>query len=320
MVTVGTTGPTVRRAVPRWDDGGDQLVSPSVVVGEQVAYEVRLEVFEGPFDLLLQLIARRRLEVTEIDLADITADFLANMTELESVDLETATNFLVVAATLIELKAARLLPSDQQDAAEDLLAEARDLLYARLLEYRAFREVADALRASFAASEHFVGREVPLEPRFRRLVPDTTLAVQPADLARLAATATRPPPVEHVDLAHVRRATMSIRDATRALLDRLGHGRARFDELTSGRERHERVVIFLAALELYKLGHLDLEQPDLRGPIEVAHRDGGRDLASVTDEELGEDLPAAGPAPDTTATTPDPDDASDEGVVVDVTG
>lgn len=255
-----------------------------------MGYEVRLEVFEGPFDLLLQLIARRKLEVTEIDLADITGDFLAHMTELESVDLETATNFLVVAATLIELKAARLLPSDQQDEAEDLLAEARDLLYARLLEYRAFREISEQLRELFDASAPFVGREVPLELRFRRLVPDTTLAIEPEGLARLAAIAMEPPPVEQVDLAHVRRATMSIREATTALLDRLGDGRADFDELTSGRERHERVVFFLAALELYKLGHLDLEQPDLRGPMAVEHRDGGRDLASVTDEELGEDL------------------------------
>lgn len=252
---------------------------------------MRLEVFEGPFDLLLQLIARRKLEVTQIDLADITSDFLAHMTELESVDLETATNFLVVAATLIELKAARLLPSDQQSEAEDLLAEARDLLYARLLEYRAFREIADDLRQLFDRSEHFVGREVPLEGRFRRLVPDTTLAIDPAGLARLAAIAMEPPPVEEVDLAHVRRATISIRDATRALLARLGTGRARFDELTHGRERHERVVFFLAALELYKLGHLDLDQPDLHGPMEVTHRDGGRDLESVTDEELGEDVP-----------------------------
>lgn len=249
-----------------------------------MSYEVRLEVFEGPFDLLLQLIAKRRLEVTEIDLADITADFLSHLTELEHVDLDTATRFLVVAATLIELKAARLLPVEQRDEAEDLLAEARDMLYARLLEYRAFRAIADELAVAFEAGEHLVGRDVPLEPRFRRLVPDTTLGVDVHAIARLAAQATAPPPVEIVDLGHVRRATLSIRDATSALLGRLGRGRASFDDLTAGRQRHERVVFFLAALELYKLGHLDLDQPDLEGPMAVTALTGGTDLDSVTDE------------------------------------
>jgi segregation and condensation protein A len=251
-----------------------------------VGYEVRLEVFEGPFDLLLQLIARRRLEVTEIDLADITADFLAHLTALDRVDLDTATRFLVVAATLVELKAARLLPSEDREEVEDLLSEARDLLYARLLEYRAYRQLADEIGAALAATEHHVGRDVPLEPRFRRLVPDTTLAIDVHALARLAAWATAPPPVEVVDLAHVRRATVSIRDAASALLARLDRGRRSFGELTHGRERHERVVWFLAALELYKLGRLDLDQPDLRGPLEVATREGGRDLSSITDDDL----------------------------------
>lgn len=285
-----------------------------------MAYEVKLEVFEGPFDLLLQLIARRQLEVTQIDLADITADFLAHLTDLETVDLETATNFLVVAATLIELKAARLLPADQQQEAEDLLAEARDLLYARLLEYRAFRQIADLLESLFDRSRYFVGREVPLEPRFRRLVPDTTLAIEPEGLARLAAIALEPPPVEEVSLVHVRRTTLSVREATRALLGRLGRGSARFDELTEGRERHERVVFFLAALELYKLGHLELDQPDLDGPLEVTHLDGGRDLESVTDEELGEGEPADDPS-DTSADDPSDPTASAAAVTAaDLTG
>lgn len=275
-----------------------------------MGYEVRLEVFEGPFDLLLQLIARRRLEVTEIDLADITADFLAHLTELERVDLDTATRFLVVAATLVELKAARLLPTEQRDEAEDLLAEARDLLYARLLEYRAFRAIADELGAAFAASEPFVGREVPLESRFRRLVPDTTLGVGVETLARLAAQATAPPPVEVVDLAHVRRATMSIREAATALLDRLVVGGSSFDQLTDGRQRHERVVFFLAALELYKLGHLDLDQPDLAGPMTVAPLHGGTDLDSVVDEPLGEDWEDGVPEADGDGTSEPGDDGA----------
>jgi segregation and condensation protein A len=251
-----------------------------------VSYEVKLEVFEGPFDLLLQLISKRKLEVTELDLADITSDFLAHMTELAEVDLETATRFIVVAATLIELKAARLLPREHREEVEDLLAEARDLLYARLLEYRAFRSMSEDMQELFAASERFVGREVPLETRFRRLVPDTTLGVDVHAIARLAALATAPPPVEIVDLAHVRRSTISIRDATAALLSRLAGGTGFFDDLADGRERHERVVFFLAALELYKLGHLDLDQPDFAGPLSVRATAGGHDMLSIADGDL----------------------------------
>lgn len=266
-----------------------------------MAYEVHLEVFEGPFDLLLQLIARRRLEVTDVDLSDITSDFLEHLDSLDEVDLETATRFLVVAATLIELKAARLLPSDERDEVDDLLAEARDMLYARLLEYRAFRQMADHIGLLVAASEPYVAREVPLEPHFRRLVPETPLAADAAALARLAAQALAPPPVEVVDLAHVRRQTISIRDAATALLDRLRRGAGSFQELTEGRARHERVVWFLAALELFKLGHLELEQPDLRGPLHLASRAGGRDLESLVEADLSAadepDAPSDQPVP-----------------------
>jgi segregation and condensation protein A len=105
-----------------------------------MSYQVKLQVFEGPFDLLLHLISRRQVEVTEIDLAEITADFVAHLGEgIDALDLDTATRFLVVAATLVELKAARLLPVEEREELDDLLGDARDRLYARLLEYRAFR-------------------------------------------------------------------------------------------------------------------------------------------------------------------------------------
>jgi cytosine/adenosine deaminase-related metal-dependent hydrolase len=130
-----------------------------------MTYQVKLDVFEGPFDLLLQLIARRQVEVTDIDLADITADFVAHLGErLDELDLETATRFLVVAATLIELKAARLLPAEERSELEDLIGEARDVLYARLLEYRAFRDVARILDHRLHLHEGLIAREVPLEP------------------------------------------------------------------------------------------------------------------------------------------------------------
>ena len=255
-----------------------------------MTYQVKLEVFEGPFDLLLHLIAKRKVDIYEVDLAEITADFLASLEGIEDLDLETATRFLVVAATLIELKAARLLPTDEQEELEDLLGEARDLLYARLLEYRAFRDAARHLEARLLRHGGRYGREVPLEPRFQRLVPETPLPITVADLARLAARATAPAPPDEIDLTHIRRSYISIREAAEQVLARLpGQGRPhRFTDLVAGRSRGDRVVFFLALLELYKLGHLDLAQEHHRAELHVERLDGGRDLASITEDETPE--------------------------------
>jgi segregation and condensation protein A len=265
-----------------------------------MSYQVKLEVFEGPFDLLLQLIARRRLDVSEVDLAEITADFLAHLDGLEDLDLETATRFLVVAATLIELKAARLLPAEERDEIEDLLGDARDLLYARLLEYRAFRDVARLLSHRLVRHEGNLARDVPPEPWIQRLVPDTPLPLDAAGLAALAASATAPRPAPSVDLTHIRKSYITIRDAAIELLERLPDGRRRaaeFRELVGSRDRGDRVVFFLALLELFKLGHVDLDQPDHRGPLQVGRRDGGLDLDALTaadeDDAVAED-PDAG--------------------------
>ncbi len=245
---------------------------------------VDLEVFQGPFDLLLELIARRRLDVTEVDLAEITGDYLASLDGLDRVDLETATRFLVVAATLVELKAARLLPVDDIEDEHDLLAQARDLLYARLLEYRAFRDVAGALGDRMEVEGRHRARDVELEPRFRRLVPDAPLDLEVADLARIGARVTAPRPDPAVGLDHIRRTFLSIRDAAGLVLERLGTvgTTATFDELVAGRSRSEAVVVFLAALELYKLGHVDLAQDEHRGPLAVARREEAADLRVLT--------------------------------------
>jgi segregation and condensation protein A len=256
-----------------------------------MTYQVKLEVFEGPFDLLLQLIARRRLDVSEVDLAEITADFLAHLDGIEDLDLETATRFLVVAATLIELKAARLLPAEERDEVEDLLGDARDLLYARLLEYRAFRDVARLLSHRLVRHEGNLAREVGPEAWMQRLVPDTPLPVDAAGLAALAAGAMVERPEPTVDLTHIRKSYITIRDAAQQLLGRLGGDRRSleaFDALVGSRRRGDRVVFFLAALELFKLGHLDLEQPDHRGPLWVGRRDDAPDLdalAELDDED-----------------------------------
>ena len=269
-----------------------------------MSYQVKLEVFEGPFDLLLQLIARRRLDVSEVDLAEITADFLSHLEGIEDLDLETATRFLVVAATLIELKAARLLPAEEREEVEDLLGDARDLLYARLLEYRAFRDVARLLSHRLVRHEANLGREVGPEPWMQRLVPDTPLPVDAAGLAALAAGATVERPEPSVDLTHIRKSYITIRDAAVELLGALGGDAASlapFDDLVGSRGRGDRVVFFLAVLELFKLGHIDLEQPDHRAPLLVGRRaSGDREVLDELDEPDEPDQPDDDEAADAT--------------------
>jgi segregation and condensation protein A len=253
-------------------------------------YQVRLELFEGPFDLLLQLIARRKLDVSEVDLADITGDFLASIGldaggvgGVGELELDTATHFLVVAATLIELKAARLLPEEERHELDDLLAEARDVLYARLLEYRAFREAAAVLHQRFRDNQAYAARQVPLEPRYQQLVPDTRLAVDPDGLAAIAASALAPRPAPRVSTAHLSRAYLTVREAAARVLARVTEpGEATtFEAVAAGLGRPDRVVHFLALLELYKLGHVDLEQADRFGSLRVERRAGGQDLAAL---------------------------------------
>lgn len=265
-----------------------------------MSYQVQLEVFEGPFDLLLQLIARRQLEITEVDLGDITADFLAHLgEEIDALDLESATRFLVVAATLVELKASRLLPVDDAGEFEDLLGDARDLLYARLLEYRAYRDVSRWFQHRINRFGDRLPREVAPEPWLLRLVPATPLPIDARGLAALAAAATAPRPAPEVDLTHIRRSYVTIREAATHILDLLAQPgeRTAFPTLTDGRDRGDRVVFFLALLELFKLGQVDLEQPDLRADMQIERRDGGQDLGSLEDEDEPTDGPLPGQTP-----------------------
>jgi segregation and condensation protein A len=287
-----------------------------------MSYQVKLEVFEGPFDLLLHLIARRQVDVTEVDLAEVTADFLAHLDGVEDLDLETATRFLVVAATLIELKAARLLPAEERQEVEDLLGDARDMLYARLLEYRAFRDAARVVAHRLVRHEANLPREAPPEPWLQRLVPETPLQVDAAGLAALAAGATAPRPPASVDLSHIRKSYITIREAASQVLSLLPDPGApeTFSTLVEGRERGDRVVFFLALLELFKLGHVGLEQDDHRGPLQVERREGGLGLDALTEDELDEDDEDDGDddargAPDAAGTSADaaPVDAPEDG-------
>ncbi|HVL99359.1 MAG TPA: ScpA family protein [Egibacteraceae bacterium] len=260
-------------------------------------FRVSVGSFEGPFDLLLQLIARHKVDIYEVSLAAITEDYLSVLRGMERVDLEVTTEFLVIAATLVELKAARLLPGDDEPELDDLALEMRDLLYARLLDYRTFKEAAVFLRDELAASAGYLPRQVVLEPELAGVHPDVDLSLTPEELAELAARALAEQPEPTVDLSHLQPVRMTVREAAGMVADELARagGRASFAELTAGcRHRIEVVVCFLALLELYKLERVELLQTSSFGALTVEWVDdvdglAGRDMVlGVVDAYQGE--------------------------------
>jgi segregation and condensation protein A len=236
-------------------------------------FHVSLSSFEGPFDLLLHLIARHRVDVHAIPIAQITDEYLAVLRGAETVDLEVATDFLVVAATLVELKAARLLPNEDDPELDELAVEVRDLLYARLLDYRTFKHAAAWIDERLEAGRGSWPRMAALEERFARLRPDVVLPVDGPGLAALAATAIASAPHHEVDLTHVQPIRMTVREAVAHVLGglRRAGGRASFRALTAScRDRIEIVVSFLALLELYRVDVVELEQTGTFGDLQVA--------------------------------------------------
>ena len=268
---------------PRADDntaaGTENADRPS-------GFHLRLSNFQGPFDLLLQLISQRRLDVTEVALHQVTDEFIAYTKELTAglerdptlrADriLDQTTEFLVVAATLLDLKAARLLPSGEVTDAEDLeLLEARDLLFARLLQYRAFKQVAELLGELEAAALRRYPRAVSLEERFLDLLPEVTLGVDVAGFADIAAAAFRPRPAPTVGLDHLHNHAISVAEQAALVLEMLqsrGAGQwSSFHELCADCELPIQIVArFLALLELYRGKTIEFDQPDPLGPLAV---------------------------------------------------
>src|SRR6516165_7321130 len=236
-------------------------------------FEVHLDVFEGPFDLLLALISKHKLDITEVALSQVTDEFIGYISERsDGWDLDQVSYFLVVAATLLDLKAARLLPSGEVEDEEDLaLLEARDLLFARLLQYRAYKEVAAVFAARMTAAARRFPRRVPLEPRFAGLLPEVLLGLGPAEFARIAALALTPKPPPKVDTQHIHAPVISIRDQAAFLATLLRElGRASFRRLTaSAAGSYEVVASFLALLELYREEAVSFEQVAPLGELYV---------------------------------------------------
>ena len=236
-------------------------------------YEVQTSVFEGPFDLLLHLILREQVDIYEVSLSRVVDAYLAEVGKVETFDLDLATEFLLIAATLVELKSRRLLPSgDDLDLDEELaLWEERDLLLARLLECKTFKDAARELERMAGVAGRSYPRVAGLEERFLGLMPDLLEGVTPDELRRSFLRAMTPKPSVRVTLDHVAPIRASVRDAVIELLDELPRaGRITFRRLTAGLgDRLEIVVRFLAVLELFKQGAVDLDQAEAFGEIEI---------------------------------------------------
>ena len=242
------------------------------------AFEVRLDNFEGPFDLLLNLISKHKLDITEVSLSQVTVEFIAHVKAMGSPDhpvqwdLEQTTSFLLVASTLLDLKAARLLPQGDVEDEEDLaLLEARDLLFARLLQYKAFKQVASVLEQRLAGEARRHPRAVGLEERFAGLLPEVLIGIGLDQFAQLAARALEPKPVLEVSLQHIHAAKVSVREQAAIVVDRLRRsGTMTFRALCGDSpDKLTTVARFLSLLELFREGAVGFEQVTPLGELTV---------------------------------------------------
>ena len=238
-----------------------------------MAYDVQTPVFEGPFDLLLHLILREQVDLYEISLSGIIDAFLREIEKMEHVDLDTSTEFLLIASTLVELKTRRLLPNESDLDLDDELAlwEERDLLLTRLLECKTFKDAAVQLQSMADDASRSYPRLAGLEEPFIGLMPDLLEGVDLADVHAAMVRALTPKPVPRVEIFHIHQVRVSVADAVFELADELPRiGRISFRRLTEEFvDRLDVVVRFLALLELYKQGMIDLDQPGAFGEIEV---------------------------------------------------
>lgn len=234
---------------------------------------IRLDNFEGPFDLLLQLISKHRLDITEVALSKVTDEFIAHIRAAgDSWDLDQTSHFILVAATLLDLKAARLLPSGEVEDAEDLaLLEARDLLFARLLQYKAFKEISVWLAEELQSQGRQFPRPGGLEPVYAELLPEVVIHVSHERFAELAARALAPKPVDTVSLAHLHSSTVTVREQAQVCATRLREsGTLTFRALVGDSpDKVTTVCRFLALLELFREKVIAFEQLTPLGELTI---------------------------------------------------
>ncbi|NCW43105.1 MAG: segregation/condensation protein A [Actinobacteria bacterium] len=255
------------------------------------AFSVHLDNFDGPFDLLLQLISRHKMDITEISLSLVTDEFIAFIRALEASGegwrLDQATEFLVVAATLLDLKAARLLPSGEVDDEEDLaLLEARDILFARLLQYRAFKEIAATFSERITLADKFFPRVVALDPTLSALLPEVLIGVGPQRFAAIAERVLTPKVAPVVNVEHLHLALVSVAQESRVVVEALRRSKSMsFRNLVSDAENTMVIVArFLALLDLYRQGVLRFDQVMALGELQISWTGSESGEVEVTDE------------------------------------
>ncbi|THA32683.1 MULTISPECIES: segregation and condensation protein A [unclassified Streptomyces] len=258
-------------------------------VGTDGRFTLRLANFEGPFDLLLQLISRHKLDVTEVALSKVTDEFMAHIRAMgPDWDLDQTTEFLVVAATLLDLKAARLLPAAEvEDEADLALLEARDLLFARLLQYRAYKQIAEIFEQRAEAEGRRYPRTVGLEDHHAELLPEVVISIGAEGFARLAVKAMQPKAKPQVYVDHIHAPLVSVREQAAVVVALLkARGEATFQELTEDADDTLTVVArFLALLELYREKAVVLDQEEALRTLTVRWSGGDGDgMPTVTDE------------------------------------
>ncbi|MEU6332201.1 segregation/condensation protein A [Streptomyces sp. NPDC047049] len=266
-------------------DGPPGGTSPGTGDG---TFTLRLENFEGPFDLLLQLISKHKLDVTEVALSKVTDEFMAHIRAMgPDWDLDQTTEFLVVAATLLDLKAARLLPAAEvEDEADLALLEARDLLFARLLQYRAYKRIADIFSGRLTDEARRYPRTVGLEPYLAELLPEVVISTGAEGFAKLAVKAMQPKARPQVYVDHIHAPLVSVREQAEVLMARLREaGEAGFADLCADAPDTLTVVArFLALLELYRERVVVLEQEEALGALTVRWTGAEGAEPVVTDE------------------------------------
>lgn len=262
-------------------------------------FAVHLDNFEGPFDLLLQLISKHQLDITEVALSRVTDEFITHIKALGSGwELEQTTQFLVVASTLLDLKIVRLLPSAEVEDSEDLaLLEARDLLFARLMQYRAFKQVASVFEQRLAVEAQRHPREVGLDERYMNVLPDVLITLGLDEFAALAARALEPRPEASVGLAHIHANRVSVREQAATLVDRLRRTTSMtFRALVADSpDTLTTVARFLALLELFREGAVSFEQVTALGELTVrwTGSDDDFEIADEYDDKADEDAAPA---------------------------